>query len=68
MNTETIAEIAYRLWEQNCRPEGRSEEFWLRAEKAYYRLLRCWYEGEYELINEEEAQKLIREHQCYLTN
>ena len=29
---DPIAELAYQLWEQAGRPEGRSEEFWRQAE------------------------------------
>lgn len=35
MTTETIEtrirERAYRLWEQDGQPEGRADEYWLRA-------------------------------------
>lgn len=35
MNREQeIREVAYRLWEQAGRPEGRALEFWLKAETA----------------------------------
>lgn len=29
---ETIAHRAYELWEEAGRPDGRDQEFWLRAE------------------------------------
>ena len=29
---EQIRRLAYRLWEEAGRPEGRSDEFWLAAE------------------------------------
>ena len=29
---EEIRRLAYRLWEEAGRPEGRSDEFWLAAE------------------------------------
>lgn len=29
---EQIRERAHRLWEQQGRPEGRAEDFWLQAE------------------------------------
>ncbi|MBE0545525.1 MAG: DUF2934 domain-containing protein [Verrucomicrobia bacterium] len=29
---DTIARRAYELWEQAGRPDGRDQEFWLRAE------------------------------------
>jgi hypothetical protein len=29
---ETVRRRAYQLWEDAGRPEGRSDEFWLRAE------------------------------------
>jgi hypothetical protein len=29
---ERIREIAYGLWEKEGEPEGRNDEFWLRAE------------------------------------
>jgi Protein of unknown function (DUF2934) len=29
---ERISRRAYELWEQEGRPEGRSEEFWARAQ------------------------------------
>ena len=32
---ERIKEIAYRLWEQEGRPEGHSERLWLAAEAQY---------------------------------
>lgn len=28
---QQVRDLAYRLWEQAGRPEGRSEEFWLAA-------------------------------------
>lgn len=32
VRSREIARIAYDLWERNGRPEGRDQEFWLRAE------------------------------------
>lgn len=29
---EKIAQLAYSIWEREGRPDGRQEEFWLRAE------------------------------------
>jgi hypothetical protein len=31
-SNEEIAELAHQLWDQEGRPEGKSEEFWLKAE------------------------------------
>ena len=39
-----IAARAYKLWEQNGRPEGRDEEFWRLAEQ--------------ELLNENKSSPL----------
>ncbi len=33
ISRQTIATVAYRLWEEAGKPEGRSEEFWIEAEK-----------------------------------
>ena len=30
----TIRDRAYRIWEEEGRPEGRDTEFWMRAEAA----------------------------------
>ncbi len=30
---QRIADLAYRLWEEDGRPEGRAEAHWLRAVK-----------------------------------
>jgi hypothetical protein len=32
-NRDEIARRAYRLWEEEGSPDGRAEEFWLRAER-----------------------------------
>ncbi len=32
-SNEAIAELAYRKWENEGRPDGRSEEFWIAAER-----------------------------------
>lgn len=32
MSHDVIKDLAYRLWEEAGRPEGRDEEFWLAAE------------------------------------
>ena len=32
---ERIKEIAYRLWEQEGRPDGHSDRLWLAAEAQY---------------------------------
>ena len=39
-----ISARAYRLWEQNGRPEGREDEFWRLAEQ--------------ELLNEDQSSPL----------
>lgn len=33
---EAIKELSYYKWENAGRPEGRSEEFWVEAEKEYF--------------------------------
>lgn len=33
LNYQQIATVAYRLWEQAGRPDGRDVEFWLQAER-----------------------------------
>jgi hypothetical protein len=35
---ELIAELAYRIYEQEGRPEDRAEEHWRRAERALRQL------------------------------
>jgi hypothetical protein len=32
---QSIRDTAYRLWENDGRPEGRDEEYWLRAREAW---------------------------------
>jgi Protein of unknown function (DUF2934) len=32
-----ISKLAYQKWEQAGKPEGRDLEFWLAAEKEFYR-------------------------------
>ena len=34
-----IAMLAYYKWEAEGRPEGRSEEFWVEAEREFYDML-----------------------------
>ena len=36
---EAIRRTAYFLWEQDGRPEGRSQEYWYRAKEAHQRQL-----------------------------
>lgn len=31
---EEISQEAYRLWEQDGRPEGRDQEYWFRAKES----------------------------------
>jgi hypothetical protein len=31
--TESVREVAYRLWEESGRPDGQSERFWAAAEQ-----------------------------------
>lgn len=33
---DEIARRAHEIWEQEGRPDGRSEEFWLRAETEFH--------------------------------
>jgi hypothetical protein len=33
INLEDIRVRAYELWEQNGKPEGKQDEFWLQAER-----------------------------------
>jgi hypothetical protein len=33
---QQVAQIAYRLWQEEGRPQGREEEHWWRAEKAFH--------------------------------
>jgi len=32
--TEEIAALAYRIWEEEGRPEGKSDEHWARAQRC----------------------------------
>ena len=36
---EAIRRTAYFLWEQDGRPEGRAQDYWLRAKEAHLRQL-----------------------------
>ncbi|HEY9012198.1 MAG TPA: DUF2934 domain-containing protein [Devosia sp.] len=36
---ETIRRTAYFFWEQDGRPEGRAQDYWLKAKEAYMRQL-----------------------------
>ena len=36
---EAIRRTAYFLWEQDGRPEGKAQDYWLRAKEAYLREL-----------------------------
>jgi hypothetical protein len=33
---QQVAQIAYRIWQEEGRPRGREEEHWWRAEKAFH--------------------------------
>jgi hypothetical protein len=33
---QQVAQIAYRLWQEEGRPQGREEEHWWRTEKAFH--------------------------------
>ncbi|HTJ59368.1 MAG TPA: DUF2934 domain-containing protein, partial [Devosiaceae bacterium] len=34
---DSVRELAYRLWEDDGRPDGRDQEFWFRAEALLVR-------------------------------
>ena len=36
-----VRETAYFLWEQDGRPEGKEEEYWLRALEQFKRSSEC---------------------------
>ena len=36
---EAIRRTAYFLWEQDGRPEGKAQDYWLKAKEAYLRQL-----------------------------
>lgn len=36
---EAMRRTAYFLWEQDGRPEGRAQDYWLKAKEAYLRQL-----------------------------
>jgi hypothetical protein len=36
---DAIRRTAYFLWEQDGRPEGRAQDYWLRAKEAHLRQL-----------------------------
>jgi len=50
---DSVRELAYRLWEDDGRPDGRDQEFWFRAEALLVR-------GQAGLAEEEEVRILAQ--------